>query len=132
MREADQRVHRLLVVPVVRPELSRKTVVPLLSVVPVPVVRPELSRKTSSITGFGCSTDCSARTILECLHILSMCCPCCQEQRSKDYRSGAHGHNLKFVGYRMIQAVVAEIDIEAAIAWGVASRMLVYAVGSGR
>jgi len=64
---------------------------------------------------------------------ISVCCPCCQEQRSKDYRSGAHGHNLKFVGYRMIQAVVAEIDIEAAtFAWGVASQMLVYAVGSGR
>jgi len=64
---------------------------------------------------------------------LSVRCPCCQEQRSKDYRSGAHGHNLKFVGYRMIQAVVAEIDIEAAtFAWGVASQMLVYAVGSGR
>jgi hypothetical protein len=37
--------------------------------------------KDSSVTGFGCSTDCSARTISECLHILSVRCPRCQEQR---------------------------------------------------
>jgi len=42
---SKQLFHRLLVVPVVRPELSRKMVVPPLSVVAVPVVRPRESRK---------------------------------------------------------------------------------------